>query len=826
VTSAAAKILAVARFKTSSSGTPLVNSFPPERFSASSSRHASLSIFVRPVRIRFSSFFVCCALALIVQRLDAAPAQTDHSAHQATPEGGTVAGGRLGDLSTAQPASTRKMSELIHQIWSKSNPIENFYLSFEAADFTRMMMMRPGAAPDLRKIELLHQYMLQAGETEAVLQDLERLEAAMKGSGAPLPASLEARFTKFKAIGYLRLGEQENCLHNHNGDSCLLPIRGGGVHKMQRGSQKAAENFTRMLQQNPHDLQARWLLNIAHMTLGDYPQAIPEAWRIDPQVFASDYDIKRFPDVAGALGLAVDDLAGAVVMEDFDRDGLLDLLVTASGPRSLMRVFRNQGDGTFVDRTAAAGLAGLSGGLNAMQTDYNNDGFKDVLVLRTGWLRKEGHHPNSLLRNNGDFTFTDVTEEAKLLSFRPTQTAAWFDYNGDGWLDVFIGNESTPDDPHPSELYRNNGDGTFTECAAANGLSVAAYVKGVTAGDFNNDGRPDLYLSLQHNDNILFRNDGAAEPGSTPDRPWRFTDVAVAAGVTEPKVSFPCWFWDYDNDGWLDLMVMGYLIKDSGDIAADYLGLPNSAEKPRLYLNNRDGTFRDITAASGLNKVLHTMGCNFGDLDNDGWLDFYAGTGDPNYTTLLPNRMFRNDAGKGFQDVTTSGGFGQLQKGHGIAFGDIDNDGDQDVYQVIGGVFAGDHYPNQLLANPGHGNHWLKLELTGVTSNRAAIGARIKVVIATESGERALHKTVSHGTSFGASPLRQEFGLGAAERILRVEIFWPATGVTQVVKDLEIDRYYRISEDAVVATQVQPATFELPSGSASDSAHHRHASAH
>jgi hypothetical protein len=786
-----------------------------------------MNIFARFMHRRLSWFRVGCVVAISTTAFSA---HTTHpgSSDQHAKHGNEVEliPSKLGDLSTKQPASTQKMIALINQIWSKSNPIDNFYLNHEAVDFVRVMLTRPGATPDLRQIELLHQYMLQAGETEAALQDLERIEQGMtRGGTMPLPLPMDKRFTRFKAIGYLRLGEQENCLHNHNGDSCLFPIRGGGVHTMPRGSRRAVENFTRMLQQDPADLQARWLLNIAYMTLGEYPDAVPAAWRIDPKVFESDYDIKRFPDVAGALGLAIDDLAGAVVMEDFDRDGLLDLLISASGSRSQIRLFRNEGNGKFTDRTKTGGLAGLTGGLHAMQTDYNNDGYKDVFVLRTGWLRKQGHHPNSLLRNNGDFTFTDVTEEAKILSLHPTQTAAWFDYDADGWVDVFIGNESTPDDPHPSELYRNNGDGTFSECAVANGLAIEAYVKGVTSGDFNNDGRPDLYLSVQHSDNLLFRNDGPVSPASPADRSWRFTNVATVAGVTGPKVGFPTWFWDYDNDGWEDLIVMGYLIKDSGDIARDYLGLPYSAEKPRLYHNNRDGTFGDVTAASGLDTILHAMGSNFGDLDNDGWLDFYVGTGDPNYTTLIPNRMFRNNGGKGFQDVTTSGGFGQLQKGHGVAFGDIDNDGDQDVYAVVGGVFAGDHYPNQLFANPGHGNHWLKLELTGVTSNRAAMGAKIKVVVSTDEGERSLYKTVTNGSSFGASPLRQEFGLGAAKHILRVEIAWPVTGKTQVLTGLEADRYYRISEDAAKATLVQVATFALPSSSAANAGHHhRHSS--
>jgi hypothetical protein len=204
------------------------------------------------------------------------------------------------------------------------------------------------------------------------------------------------------------------------------------------------------------------------------------------------------------------------------------------------------------------------------------------------------------------------------------------------------------------------------------------------------------------------------------------------------------------------------------------------------------------------------MGCNFGDLDNDGWLDFYVGTGDPDYTTLIPNRMFRNEGGRRFQDVTTSGGFGQLQKGHGIAFGDIDNDGDQDIYSVVGGALPGDNYQNQLFANPGHGNHWLKLQLEGVKSNRDALGARIKVVLQTPAGERTLYRIVSSGGSFGASSFRQEIGLGDATAILHAEIFWPATGQTQFVPGLSIDHAYHIREGVGSAVALELGRFALP----------------
>jgi hypothetical protein len=436
-----------------------------------------------------------------------------------------------------------------------------------------------------------------------------------------------------------------------------------------------------------------------------------------------------------------------------------------------LRYFENDGAGGFNEKTKSCGIMGEIGGLNIFQTDYNNDGFLDVLVVRGAWLGSEGKYPLSLLRNNGQGIFDDVTEDAGLLSFGPTQTAIWFDFNNDGWLDLFVGYESSEGVNFPCKLFANNGDGTFVECAEKAGVANIGFVKNVAAGDYNNDRLPDLYLSRRGEPNVLYRNYGPSKPGQTSKTDWKFTDVSVAAKVTEPLWSFPTWFFDYDNDGWLDIFVAGYKIQHVGDVAADYLGLPNSGEKARLFRNSHDGTFADVTEAAHLKKILHAMGSNFGDLDNDGFLDFYLGTGDPNLATLIPNRLFRNADGKFFQDVTTSGGFGHLQKGHGVAFADFDNDGDQDVYEVMGGAFTGDLARNTFFENSGHGNHWITLKLEGTASNRAAIGSRIKVTVATPAGPRSIYKTVGSGGGFGASPLRQEIGLGNALSIESVEIF-------------------------------------------------------
>jgi hypothetical protein len=269
--------------------------------------------------------------------------------------------------------------------------------------------------------------------------------------------------------------------------------------------------------------------------------------------------------------------------------------------------------------------------------------------------------------------------------------------------------------------------------------------------------------------------------------------VAEEAGVGLPIWSLSTWFFDYDNDGRPDLFAAGHWIRDAGDVARDYLGLRTQAARPRLYRNRGDGRFEDVTVQAGLDTVTLPMGANFGDLDNDGWLDLYLATGDPGFRTLIPNRMFRNNGGL-FEDVTSSGGFGHTGKGSGVAFGDIDDDGDQDLYCVMGGPFSGDVGLNVLHANPGSGNRWITLRLEGTRSNRCAIGARIRVEFREAGATRSVWRTVGSGGSFGASSLQQEIGLGAAEGDVRVEIHWPAGGPPQVFEGVRPDRIYRVRE--------------------------------
>jgi len=258
------------------------------------------------------------------------------------------------------------------------------------------------------------------------------------------------------------------------------------------------------------------------------------------------------------------------------------------------------------------------------------------------------------------------------------------------------------------------------------------------------------------------------------------------------------WFFDYDNDGNLDLYVPSYRgdLDGVGVVAASYFGAKIPWENPRLYKGDGNGGFRDVALEQGLERFHLPMGANFGDIDNDGFLDFYLGTGYPDYEALMPNVLYRNLGGSGFVDVTLASGMGHLQKGHAIAFADFDHDGDQDVFAQMGGAFPGDRFNDALFENPGFGNHWIGVRLVGRESNRSAIGARLRLRVRESGGDRWIYKHVNSGGSFGSNPLRQTIGLGGAERIDRLEVHWPTTGLTQTFVDLEVDRFIEIVEGA------------------------------
>ena len=581
-------------------------------------------------------------------------------------------------------------------------------------------------------------------------------------------------------INYLHRGAfADPAVHSVINEALIFPAHPGARNIRRADVAKAIDYLSRGLKRDPSNTELQWLVNIGYMIADEYPTRVPKEFLIAPAVFASKEDLGRFLDVAPAAGLATYGNAGGAIIDDFDNDGLLDVVTSQVDDCAPLHFFHNNGDGTFTDRAQAAGLGDQMGGLNIIQADYNNDGCMDVLVLRGGWEFPRRH---SLLRNNCDGTFTDVTAQSGLLDgpVSASQSAVWLDIDNDGSLDLFIANENAP-----SQLFLNKGDGTFADISHEAGIDRTAFSKGVVSADYDGDGYPDIFVSNFNGAKFLYHNNG--------DR--TFTEVSKQAGVSEPWMSFAAWFFDYDNDGRPDLFVTSYLMSVE-EVARSYVGLPRKAETLKLYRNLGDGKFQDVTADVNLDRVFMPMGANFGDIDNDGYLDIYMGSGNPSFASMLPNVLLHNQGGKRFIDITASSGTGALAKGHGIAFGDLNNDGNEDIFVVMGGPQPGDRYPSRLFENPGKdGNNWVTLRLVGVKSNRCAIGARIAVTVVNEGHERrTIWRTVGSGGSFGASPLRQHVGLGKSAKIEKVEVWWPASKSKQTFENVPVNQFVEIRE--------------------------------
>jgi hypothetical protein len=654
-----------------------------------------------------------------------------------------------------------------------------------AADLGSLLKAGGDRADVVEAREILGQLYSYEGRMAESTEQLDAAYAALAADPKPTPGVSAAlsRLEVTRGVAYMRLGEGENCIADHNPSRCLFPVPPEGRHAKPAGSTRAIEILKEHLARHPDDLEARWLLNVAAMTVGAYPSGLPPDQLIPESAFRSAEDVGRFVDRAGPAGVDVLSRAGGAVAEDFDGDGRFDLAVSSTDPCEPLRLFHNRGGGTFEERTREAGLLGQLGGLNVIQTDYDNDGRPDLFVMRGGW---QSPRRNSLLRNRGDGTFEDVTERAGLLSgSHRTHSAAWADFDNDGLLDVFVGHEETQ-----SQLFRNRGDGTFEDVSRKARVDRTAYTKGAVWGDYDGDGWPDLYVSNYGGPNFLYHNEGDGT----------FREVARDLGVDGPLLSFPTWFFDYDNDGRLDLFVATFA-PSVDDVARFYLGLPLNVETMRLYHNTGHG-FEDVTKALGLDRFVPAMGANFGDVDDDGFLDVYVGTGAPSYAALVPNVLFRNDAGRRFVDVTASSGTGHLQKGHGVAFADFDGDGHEDLFVNLGGFVSGDAYRKALFVNPGNGNHWIDLRLVGVKTNRAAIGAKVTLVLDEPGGQGRRYREVTSGGSFGSSPFTQHVGLGRATRIERIEVRWPTSGTTQVFENVAADQRLEITELAKAPVRV------------------------
>jgi len=375
-----------------------------------------------------------------------------------------------------------------------------------------------------------------------------------------------------------------------------------------------------------------------------------------------------FSNVTDIAGVGCTGLSFGVAWGDYDNDGDLDLYVANYNEANVL--YRNNGDGTFTDVTDEAGVSCRGHSRGVAWGDYDNDGDLDLYVANDG--------ANVLYRNNGDGTFTDVTSEAGVSCTGSSCGVAWGDYDNDGDLDLYVANFY-----EANVLYRNNGDGTFADVTSEAGVGYTGYSRGVAWSDYDNDGDLDLYVA-NYEANVLYRNNGDDT----------FTDVTDEAGVGYTGSSWGVAWGDYDNDGDLDLYVANY-------------------EANVLYRNNGDGTFTDVTGQAGVGCTGNSRGVAWGDYDNDGDLDLYVA----NYYGA--NVLYRNNGDGTFTMV--GAGVGCTGNSRGVAWGDYDNDGDLDLY------VANDE-ANVLYRNNGNLNHWLQIRLHGTISNRSAIGTKVKVI--------------------------------------------------------------------------------------------------
>ncbi len=601
------------------------------------------------------------------------------------------------------------------------------------------------------------------------------------------PNNLEAMLQL--GLAEFRLGEAdkaaerfENIIENyrrHSGAYYYL-----GVYHLRHGNpKKAVTNFKEALRLKPRDPETLWNLWTAYAKLGGYPAELPEEFRIvggnsDSRLLTGNRQLATgnyFTDIAPDLKMDKVDGGRGSAWGDYDSDGDLDIV--AVGTYQPHVLYRNNDDGTFTNVAHQAGVADPRGGWGSLFADYDNDGYPDLYITRGGW---SGAAENTLYHNNGDGTFTDVTHTAGVADPQSSFCAAWADYDNDGYLDLYIAN-GVIGDGAANVLYHNNGDGTFTNTANIAGVANTGNSLGTAWGDYDKDGYIDLHVINYGQSNVLYRNNGDGT----------FTDVTPTTGmnlaVTDPFVTF---FLDVDNDADLDIFISNSG-SFQAFIAGQITGTAtHDSDRQVLYRNNGDGTFTDVTRESGLYHAYGAMGANFGDINSDGYLDIYLATGAPQMGRLERDALFQNNGDGTFTDATFALGLGNVGKGHGVTFADADADGDLDIYVPVGGAFLGDQWHNLFYQNTGSTNNWLTLKLVGVKSNRDGIGAKVTV----RAGDSTIYREVSGGCGFGSTnSLSLEIGLGTHTKVDTVEIVWPS-GQVDTHRNLSVNQRLVVTE--------------------------------
>ena len=607
------------------------------------------------------------------------------------------------------------------------------------------------------RYDIAHEY-LKAGNNKRVIEIVESYLV-----DKPINRT-HYKYYRLLAMAYLRLGEAENCINHGGHEACILPITHSALHKQSTGAHKAFHLYLRLLDIQPGDTESIWLLNIAAMVTDQY-EDLPIKWKLNFGDCTNDFP--HFINGAHQYGVADITHAGGTSMEDFNKDGQLDLLTTSYHLDESM-IYYEHTDKGFRDVAKQQGVHGLGGGLNFLQGDINNDGFQDILVLRGGWLQQYGQFPVSLLINDTYGGFDDQTAEWGLDISHPVQTGVIRDFDLDGDLDVFVGYESTAAIKRAAALFLNETD-TLVESDLAN-QAIIGWVKGSVSADVDHNGYPDLYISIKGDRNRLLLNQG---PDQNSTLIWE--EVSESYGVSEPIESFTTMFIDIDNDGWQDLIVSSYDNNVPSIVSqTEYRNLSGDTTRMnQLYVyKNQNGTeFKEVSREYGLTDDLYVMGANYGDVDNNGFLDLYFGTGDFDMWSVMSNRLYMNLDGMKYNDVTWCSRLGTIQKGHGVSMGDLDNDGDLDIYHNIGGAVEGDIFQNALWMNQGNNAAWVTLKLRGLDANYFGHGASVTVY--TDQFPKGIHRVCGTGGSFGNNSIQMEIGLGESASIDSVVVSWP-----------------------------------------------------
>jgi tetratricopeptide (TPR) repeat protein len=485
-------------------------------------------------------------------------------------------------------------------------------------------------------------------------------------------------------------------------DLAVALVRAG---RFERGADFAVKS----LHENPGNERTQFWLWLAAQKLGAYPSFVPQPYRMTVKAGYARPTVE-FEDIGAKIGLDKTSGGRGTAIFDYDNDGRLDIVIaSAHGGCSL---YHNNGDGTFTDVSVGSGLDTCVNGFGVVAADYNNDGLCDVFVGRLGFYPGD----SVLFRNNGDGTFTDVTKEAGVQAWGPAFAPSWVDYDCDGFLDLFIPNNlgGLFERKTPNRLFHNNGDGTFTDVTEKVGLNTIWPTIGAAFGDYDNDGYPDLFVSNAIGRSQLFHNNGDGT----------FTDVSEKAGITALGFGSVSFWWDYDNDGWLDLAQFEW--SDHEDVLYTLKNGkgPSDGNPMRVFHNNRDGTFTQMNETLGLNGCWGTMSGNAGDFNNDGHLDLVLGNGSPKMERSEPATVLEYQSGQ-FQNVTFAAGFPITGKSHGVNMADLFGDGRLSVLIGAGGAYPGDLLTVGLYCPKSLPGNYLNLRLIGTQSNRSAIGARI-----------------------------------------------------------------------------------------------------